>query len=103
MIKKFLNLKIGEIGTLDINVPLIRIGSGRPKVLLLAGVHGNEISGLFVIKRLLEKLTLQTGVLNIITAANPLAQSLRKRENPIDLKDLNRIFPGEEKKDLLLG
>ncbi len=99
MIKKFLNLKIGEIGTLNISIPLIKIGSGKPKVLFLVGVHGNEISGLFVIQRLLEKLKLKTGELGIITAANPLAQGLKQRGTPIELKDLNRTFPGNKDKD----
>lgn len=95
MKKKILNLKIGEIGTINISVPQIKIGSGKPRVLLLVGVHGNEISGLFVVQRLLERLELKTGELSIITAANPLAQGLRKRKNPIDFEDLNRAFPGE--------
>lgn len=95
MKKKILNLKVGESGTVDINIPLIKIGSGKPRVLLIVGVHGNEISGLFVVQRLLERLELKTGELNIITAANPLAQGLRKRKSPIDFEDLNRAFPGE--------
>lgn len=99
MKKKILNLKIGEVGILDINIPLIKIGFGKPKVLFLVGIHGNEISGLFVIQRLLDKLKLKTGELDIIIAANPLAQSLKKRETPLDLKDLNRTFPGNKDKD----
>ncbi len=99
MEKKISKLKIGEIGTIDINIPLIKIGSGKPKVLLLCGIHGNEISGLFVIRRVLEKLDLKTGELNIIAAANPLAQGLKKRMDPIGLKDLNRAFPGKIEKE----
>ena len=97
MKKTFSEIKIGEIGTIEINVPLIKIGSGKPKVLLLCGVHGNEISGLFVVQKLLETLKLKTGGLNIITAANPLAQALDQRETPTDSKDLNRSFPGDPK------
>ncbi|MBM4402188.1 MAG: succinylglutamate desuccinylase/aspartoacylase family protein [Candidatus Cloacimonetes bacterium] len=96
MKKKLSNLKIGRVGTVDINIPLITIGVGKPKVLLLVGIHGNEISGLFVVQKLLEKLKLKAGGLNIITAANPLAQALRKRETPLDLRDLNRNFPGNK-------
>lgn len=98
MQKQFTNLKIGEVGVLDINLPIIRIGSGTPKVYLLCGVHGNEISGLLVIKQLLEVLKLERGELNIIPAANPLAQGLQTRENPTDLQDLNRSFPGNRQK-----
>lgn len=99
MKKKVSNLKIGEIGILDISIPLIKIGSGKPKVLFLVGIHGNETSGLFVIQKFLEKLKLKTGELDIITATNPLAQSLKQRETPVDLKDLNRTFPGNKDKD----
>lgn len=94
MQKQFINLKIGEVGTLDINLPIIRIGSGTPKVLLICGVHGDETSSLLVIKQLLENLKLERGELSIIPAANPLAQGLQLRECPIDLQDLNRNFPG---------
>jgi len=99
MKKEISEIKIGEIGTIDINIPLIKIGSGKPKVLLLCGVHGNEVSGLFVIQKLLENLKLETGELSIITAANPLAQALNQRETPTDSKDLNRIFPGNPEKE----
>jgi len=99
MKRKISEIKIGEIGTVEINIPLIKIGSERPKVLLLCGIHGNEISGLFVVQKLLETLKLKKGGLNIITAANPLAQALNQRETPTDSKDLNRVFPGNREKE----
>lgn len=97
MQKKTTNFKIGEIATTQIGIPLIKINSGRPRVLLLAGVHGKEISGLFVIKRLLEDLEITKGQLTILPAANPVAQALKTRETPLDLTDLNRSFPGDMK------
>jgi predicted deacylase len=83
---------IDKIGALDIKVPLLQFGSGDPKILILNGIHGDEISGLFVIKKLISDLQLKQGQLDIITSANPLAQALQERKTPIDKKDLNRNF-----------
>lgn len=91
------NIRIGELGVLDLSIPIVRFGSGKPEVLIICGMHGDEASGLILVKKLLENLNLKKGTLSIIPAANPLAQALERRENPEDLKDLNRSFPGNER------
>lgn len=65
--------------------------------MLICGMHGDEITGLMVLRALLQGLRLKKGTLTIIPAANPLAQALKKRENPEDSRDLNRSFPGERR------
>jgi predicted deacylase len=87
-------IKVGEIGTIDIEIPILRIGGGKPKVSIVCGLHGDETTGLFVIDKLLRNLELKKGQLLIVLAANQLAQALKRREAPLDFKDLNRIFPG---------
>ncbi|MFB6225819.1 MAG: succinylglutamate desuccinylase/aspartoacylase family protein [Candidatus Paceibacteria bacterium] len=92
MNKKQKSIFIDKVGALEINIPVLQFGSGQPKVLLLNGIHGDEISGLFVIKRLISNINLSQGQLDIITSANPLAQALQERKTPLDKKDLNRSF-----------
>jgi len=92
--------KVGELGTLDIEIPVISVGEGRPKISIVCGIHGNERTGLFIVDRLLKQIKLKKGQINIITSANQLAQVLDRRENQIDNKDLNRIFPGNKDGEL---
>lgn len=86
--------KVGEIGTIELEIPIIKIGNGKPKVSIVCGLHGDETTGLFVIDLLLRTLKLKKGQLQVILAANQLAQALKRRESPIDLIDMNRVFPG---------
>lgn len=99
MKKDISKICVGEIGSVDVGIPLLTIGSGRPRVLLLSGIHGNEFSGLLVIQKLLNKIELKKGTLTIISSANPLAQALGLRETPTDFADLNRVFPGDQGKE----
>ena len=75
-----------------------------PRMALVAGLHGNEINGVFVLGRLANYLA---GVaagrhptqdllqrLVIVPAVNVLGLNLRTREWPFDKTDLNRMFPG---------
>ncbi|MFH1895899.1 MAG: succinylglutamate desuccinylase/aspartoacylase family protein, partial [bacterium] len=97
--KTLTKINIGNIGVVDLNIPVLKIGSENPRVLLICGIHGNETSGLFVINQLLSNLPDIKGTLCIITSANPLAQALKQRENLLDLRDLNRVFPGDRKNE----
>lgn len=97
---KIRNLKIGSAGAININVPLITVGAGSPSVLLVCGMHGDEITGLLVVKKLLEEIELKRGTLAVIPSTNPLGQALGIRENPTDRKDLNRVYPGDKQGEL---
>jgi predicted deacylase len=92
-------IEVGSAGALKIALPVLEFGSGNPRVLILAGLHGDEHTGLFVLRQLFRRLDLQQGTLSIIPAANPLAQSLDQREDPLGRKDPNRAFPGDFEKD----
>lgn len=85
-------LPVTKIGSIDIEIPMIQVGEAKPKVLLMTGIHGDEISGLFIIKQLINDLELNQGQLDVIPSANPLAQAMKQRKTPLDNKDLNRNF-----------
>jgi predicted deacylase len=88
------------------DIPCHEIGpkSIHPAVALVAGLHGDEINGVFILSRLADflnnveagkypELKLVKRVL-IIPAVNVLGINLRTRTWPFDKTDLNRMFPG---------
>ncbi len=90
-------VNVGKVGHFDIEIPVLKVGNGNPKLTLITGMHGDEYTGLLIIKRLIDELTLEKGTLQIILSANPLARSIKKRESLHDSLDLNRTFPGSQK------
>ncbi|MDD2270644.1 MAG: M14 family metallopeptidase [Desulfuromonadaceae bacterium] len=88
------------------DIPCHEIGpkSSHPAVALVAGLHGDEINGVFILSRLADflnaveagkypELRLIRRVL-IIPAVNVLGLNLRSRTWPFDKSDINRMFPG---------
>lgn len=71
---------------------------------LVAGTHGNELNGVFILSRLADYLNgiaaeKQKGVrlvkrVLIVPAVNVLGFNIRSRLWPFDKTDLNRMFPG---------
>ncbi len=97
--QKELNIKkisVGKYGHFDIEVPFLRLGNGNPKLTMLTGMHGDEYSGLLILRKLLNEVELLQGTLQVIFSANPLARAQKRRETEADLLDLNRVFPGKE-------
>ena len=76
-----------------------RLGSGKPRVLVTAAIHGDEVVGTFAIRGTIPMLDRKKlrGSVTFLPVANPLAFRCRERASPIDNADLNRVFPGEEK------
>jgi predicted deacylase len=68
----------------------------RPHVLITAGIHGGEATGIYAAKRLAEWLEGQPlqGRVTVLPVANPAAFRRGTRTNPYDEVDMNRIFPG---------
>jgi uncharacterized protein len=90
----------------DFDIPYHDIGEhyGPPNVALVAGLHGNELNGVFVLSRLaafLQGVTegqhpgirLHQRVI-IIPAVNILGLNTQNRHWPFDNTDINRMFPG---------
>lgn len=73
-----------------------------PRLLVVGGVHGDEISGTLGIERILGEfdagtLQLQRGELTLVPVANPLARRRLQREGE---RNLNRLFrPSEQPAD----
>ena len=73
-------------------------GCGKPHVFFTAGVHGNEVTGIFVARRLIDFFTKNPplrGTVSVIPTVNTTAMRCMQRRNPFDGLDLNRVFPGD--------
>ncbi len=70
-------------------------GSGEPRILITAGIHGDEATGVYAAIELIEELKKEkvAGSVVVVPVVNPLGFEARKRENPVDNVDLNRVFP----------
>lgn len=73
----------------------LALGENRPIVMLIGGIHGDEVSGVVLLKELLLKpYSLKKGSIHIIPEANKRAVDENKR-TPYYMEDLNRAFPGD--------
>ena len=74
------------------------IGTAKgPSLFVISGIHGNELTGVELIRRLrqyLEKKSIY-GKIVLLPVANPIAFYARQRKTLYDGKDLNRCFPGD--------
>ena len=76
----------------------VLVGRARgPRVVLVAGVHGDELEGILALHELSRTLPVAelAGTLVVIPVANPPALVGLQRRVPIDGADLNRTFPGQ--------
>ncbi len=94
------NLAVGEmIDHRPIDTPVHVIRGKKPgrRLLVTAGLHGDEINGVDVIRRLLKRRDLRRirGDLIAVPVVNIVAFLNRSRYTP-DRRDLNRLFPGSE-------
>lgn len=83
---------------IEIPVSIYRSINDGPTVLLLAGMHGEELNGIEIIRRLLIRNIfnhLRCGTVITIPVINVISFLYGSRELP-DGKDLNRCFPGSE-------
>ncbi len=87
----------------DISMPIHvkRAKKGGPTLFVSAAVHGDEINGVEIIRRLLRLKTLKliSGTLILAPMVNVYGVLNQSRYMP-DRRDLNRSFPGSEKGSL---
>jgi len=91
-----------RVGTLasgaELILPLHEIAGDRPGPTLgiCAAIHGEEATGVEVVVRLLRAHDLSglAGRLLAIPVANPSSYAAVSRGTPIDMMNLNRVFPG---------
>lgn len=90
---------LGQAVNQTISLPVIELGPEKPVIGIIAGVHGNEPEGLFVIKEIVAQLTRLKGNLKcglkLLPGANPFGLINNQREGGFDARDLNRSFPGK--------
>jgi predicted deacylase len=72
-----------------------------PAVLISAAVHGDELNGIGIIRRLIlnPPFVLKAGTLVFVPVVNLLGYERHSRYLP-DRRDLNRVFPGSERGSL---
>ncbi|MDX1641547.1 MAG: succinylglutamate desuccinylase/aspartoacylase family protein [Balneolaceae bacterium] len=97
---KELDLKIARLPTytnIDLPVRIIRSEKPGPVFLLTGGLHGDEINGIEIVRRLLANklLQLQKGSIIAIPLMNIYGFIQNVRGVP-DGKDINRSFPGSK-------
>ncbi|KAA0002719.1 MAG: succinylglutamate desuccinylase/aspartoacylase family protein [Thermoplasmata archaeon] len=70
----------------------------KPILLLNAALHGDELNGIEVIMKIFEKIDPMElrGTILAVPVVNTLAFKARSRSDPIDKKNLNRVFPGKK-------
>ena len=95
-----LDLKVAKLHTrTTVNVPIIveRAKKSGPVLLLIAGIHGDEVNGVGIVREIIEqKLNKpKRGTVICIPVFNIFGYLIQTREFP-DGRDLNRIFPGSE-------
>jgi predicted deacylase len=92
-----------EVGTLATGLPLriavhdIQGARPGPTVGISASVHGDEVTPVEAVRRLLAEITPDdiAGRLLVAPLVNPLAFQSHTRHTPQDMQNLNRVFPGD--------
>ncbi len=102
--QKLVNLPVGVFtnnSPVDLGVVVVHGRKDGPTLLVTACIHGDEINGSEIIRRLLRSRSLRylRGTLLAVPIANVPAFLNRSRYLP-DRRDLNRLFPGSEKGSL---
>jgi len=81
-----------------LSVPVLTITGSRPgpRIGVSAMIHGDEIDGLLIVRELWRTIEPDalSGSLWLMPVANPLAMEAVSRNTPIDMLDMNRLFPG---------
>lgn len=101
---KTIDMEIARLHTTTkLKIPVIveRSGIDGPVVLFSAGIHGDEINGVEIVRQLIiQKINKpKTGTIICIPIVNMFGFVNKSREFP-DGRDLNRVFPGSKKGSL---
>ena len=81
---------------LELPVLVLSGASPRPRLVCVAGIHGDEPEGMRALMELGAEIPPASlrGELVLVPVANPPAFAAGNRVSPLDGLDLNRIFPG---------
>lgn len=102
--KTVLNLDIAKLPTrssLEMPVIVQRARKSGPTLLLVGGIHGDEVNGIEIIRQIIKKKLNKPkkGTVICIPTLNVFGFLNQSREFP-DGRDLNRVFPGSPKGSL---
>jgi len=102
--RRIINLPVGRLYTqADLSMPVEVINGRRdgPRLFVSAAIHGDELNGVEIIRRLLRHSSLKRlrGTLIAVPVVNVHGLLHRSRYLP-DRRDLNRSFPGSERGSL---
>lgn len=87
-------LPIISLGAIELSLPILSAGTNTPRILIINNLHGDELTGFYVLEKLIGLLPKNIkGSLNIITSANPLGLANRQRLIPLNNTDPNRGYP----------
>ncbi len=94
---KFLEVEKSQSETVKIRYSVFSGGTGR-SIFVIAGVHGHELNGIEVVRRLRMYLATKkmSGRVTLVPVANPLAFDSRQRNTDLDGMDMNRCFSSGE-------
>lgn len=91
------SLPVGE--TFSIKKNVIRNGSGKKRVCIVSGTHGDELEGQYICfqfqKEIMEELDCLDGTIEVYPGLNPMGIDSISRGIPNFDLDMNRIFPGD--------
>lgn len=98
--KTVINLDIAKLHTgtpLDVTVIIQRSKIPGPTILFTAGIHGNELNGVEIVRQLIHKKynIPEKGTIICIPVVNVFGFLNQERKFP-DGRDLNRVFPGSK-------
>ncbi len=81
----------------EVKIPLVSIGSGEPRTLIVGPVHGDESSTIYVMWRLMEYLEARglNGTVDFLMGPNYMGLLLSSRNEPLSNININRVYPGE--------
>ena len=96
--KTVLHLDIAKLHTgtpIDVPVIINKAKKEGPTLLLMAGIHGDEVNGVEIVRQLIRKKinVPKAGTIICIPVVNVFGFLNQEREFP-DGRDLNRVFPG---------
>jgi len=99
--EKLLNINIDRLPTgtlIDIPIYVFNAKDPGPTLLIQAGLHGDEINGIEIVRRMLEekRFNIDRGALIVVPLLNVFGFIHFSRDVP-DGKDVNRSFPGTKR------
>lgn len=102
--RKFINLPVPRLNASESSSMPVHVIHSRqegPRLFVSAAVHGDELNGTEIIRRLLAQKSLKRlkGTLVLVPVVNVYGVVYASRYMP-DRRDLNRSFPGSEKGSL---